>query len=743
MPGGGAVVAKALLRLQFESDPVDLVVPERHAALQLPALAEFTYDTWQQALPWTQATYQSWVDGFEDAVLPRLDEFATGWIEDLDHYYSARFSMNGTLDVRWEDREQVPSKWRRATNRPGLSALAMAQIDAASTRYSALGHTFEARDQVAAWYSRHHAFLEHFGNLYSFGSAERSTSLAAFAREVGGVDAAGPAWAEMLANAARRDWAPLSLDHPGALHGFGAADRATTAPASQTFVLAETAPGSADVVASEVLSGFSTHTVRQVAELDTAADSTPMVLTRDGAAFDIVFQLSAAHQDDYHDAALEHGWIEHNRLEGSRYVINDAAADAADAAELMGARIAVLEGRGWSRVPEYGALGPLTVTGPQRLSAFAAAYTAEVMTSALSIFPRSDLERALANMVPTSSWELHREAGHRLVGHWVLANAIAERGVPEAAEVRKRVERALLAVDPQVAIPYYRRMAVMDPTTAMTAAVWATLAPHGYSRPSMAEASFTRLLALAELAATDGAGLQELHQRRIGARQQSDGPLGAPELELATPYPAVYPVDWLVNAAAAGDTSYAAAGSAPVRVPTAESATTCWFDIATGTGAESWAGYAARHTDGYWRAWLVVPEGHPLHGASEPPRALAEATFAGTAAQAGLTGQSGDQAWLIGFECRTGHFTGVLPPGTRRPEDLDLNAVRTRLAALASRIDTPGYGTPGTVGVAAWPARTWGRPPWPDPAVVTPAVASLARARAPHPTATSRTGRSR
>jgi hypothetical protein len=742
VPEGGAVVAEALLRLQFESGTVDLVVPARHAALQLPALAEFAYDTWQQALPWTQATYQSWVDGFEDAVLPRLDEFATGWIEDLDHYYSAQFSINGALDVRWEDREQVPSKWRRATTRQGLAALAMAQIDAASTRYSALGDSFEARDQVAAWYSRHQAFLQHFSDLYSFGSAERSASLAEFTQEVGRVGATDPAWAEIVANAARRDWAPLGLDHPGALHGFGADGPSTRAPASQTFVLAETAPGSIDVVASEVLSGFGTHTIRQVAELDTAANSTPMVLARDGAAFDIVFQLSAAHEFGDADAALEHGWIEHNRLEGSRYVIDDGAADAADASAQMGARIAVLEGRGWSRVPEYGALGPLTVTGPQRLSAFAAAYTAEVMTSALSVFPRPDLERALANMVPTSSGELHREAGHLLVGHWVLANAIAERGVPEAAEARKRVERALLAVDPQVAIPYYRRMAVLDPTTAMTAAVWAALAPHGYSRPSMAEASFSRVLALADLAATDGAGLQELRQRRIEARPQSDGPLGAPELELATPYPAVYPVDWLVNAAAAGHTSYATAGSAPARVPAAESATTCWFDIATGTGAENWAGYASRHADGYWQAWLVVPEGHPLHGFSEPPRALAEATFIGTAAQAGLTGQSGDQPWLVGFACRTGHVTGALPPGIRRPEDLDLNAVRDRLAALAARIDRPNR-APAPVGVAAWPGRSWDRPPGPDPAVVTPAVAALARTRAPHPTATSRTGRSR
>lgn len=732
-------MAEALLRLQFAGDTFDLVVPEAHADVQLPALTEFVYDTWQRSLPWTQATYQTWVAAFEDPVLPRLDQLANGWIDELDHYYSARFTPDGALDVLWEDQTQAPSRWRRAVTRSGLASLAQTQVEAAADRRRVLAPTHEARVYVDDWETRRTEFLSHVKELFGVDWVGRTVSFDAFDRASG----RSPEWTDRLAAGSRNDWTPVSLDHPRPSRSRTSAAAPVFEAASPVIVLAEAAPGSSTVVASDVLavSGFDTRTSQQITALDQDAGAEPVVLVREGAAFDIALQPSTASEDHYGDAYVLHGWIEHNRLEGSRYVLVEDAASPDQAAQRMAGRIAVLQAQGWSILPDHPALGPLTVTGPQRLSAFAAAYTGQVMASALSVFPRSDLERALANMVPTSSWELRHEAGHTLVGHWVLANAVAECGVPEATEVRKRVERALLAVDPQVALAYYRRMAVIEPATAMAAAVWAGLKPYGYSREAMAEAALGRMAALADLAATDGDGLRDLHRHRTEARGQASRPLGAPEMELPTPYPAVYRVDWLLDDAAAGRRSYGAADPAPPRIPDSESATTCWFDIATGTGAESWAGYAARHTNGYWRAWLVVPEGHPLHGVSDPPRALAEATFAGTAAQAGLTGQSGDQTWLIGFECRTGHVTGALPPGTRQPEDLDLNAVRARLTGLASRIDTPGYGTPGPVGVAAWPARTWERPPGPDAADVTPAVAALARA--PRPTAASRTGRSR
>lgn len=105
---------------------------------QVVNFADFTYWTWSTSRPWTFATWDAFLAGISDRLLP--DEESDGRHGDLEHYYRITIGADGALAYTYRHRRLERSGWQdwqtqlAVRSRLELYQAAAAQLSTRRTR---------------------------------------------------------------------------------------------------------------------------------------------------------------------------------------------------------------------------------------------------------------------------------------------------------------------------------------------------------------------------------------------------------------------------------------------------------------------------------------------------------------------------------------------------------------------------------------------------------------------------------
>jgi hypothetical protein len=373
-------------------------------------------------------------------------------------------------------------------------------------------------------------------------------------------------------------------------------------------------------------------------------------------------------------------------------------------------RLARLTELGWQVALLQERPGPLNVDPGQRVGAYARAATAEWAAAALHFHTRAVTETAARATLANDFSDYLRMPVDALVQWWCQAHSLETHGIGAAGEHRKLIERALYAVDPPLALAYWRRAAVLPPAQALALACNQFLAdiPPGEVNAAVAD----RLSSLAGLARTGLAELDGVRQTLSPTQQPLD--LGTSELDFDLG-PLQAPTANITATLIAGQ--QVARSDVPLTVPPwAGEPDTCWFAVHTDTGM--WAAYAQRGESGAWKAHVLATEYEYAHDLGEEHPAIRALDVFGGVTEAApaeeLIGPGthwGDATWAVGFDCANTWEASPSHPDRSGPYR-DLAFVQGQVAELAVGIEALTTGTsPSIRAVTAWPGRGWTSPP--------------------------------
>lgn len=713
----------ARIRLELGGTGATYVVDDGRPEVLLPAFAEFVLETWRLARPWTFESYLSFRGAGSDSVLPGPGQESTRWPELVDHYYQLEFSPAGQVQAEWRERPPGGQVRFTADDREAfLSRMDRPLRDRLQELEEPVSIWTPPLRSAHQWYSQR---LDAVKELCRAGAylGDRASVTELPAAEVTPFAQAAARFAALTrGRPLHRDAGPpdrIAIDPTiAAAVERPQFDWAAPAPRQGPTLVAQLVPARTQLAATDgwgtsSKSGWAARDIEladRIHAMEAGVIGTPLILARPGTTADII--IESCRLDD----ARTLGYLEHNRIDGSRYWLSRTAPGPADldAAQTMVAdhlqqRLARLTELGWQITELQERPGPLNVDPEQRISAYAWAATADWAAAGLHFHTRAVTESAARATLANGFSNYLRMPVDALVQWWCQAHSLETRGVDAAGEHRKLIERAMYAVDPPLALAYWRRTAVLPPAEALTLACNQFLAdiPPGKVNAAVAD----RLSSLAGLART---GLAELDDVRQALSPQQHLALGTSELDFDLG-PLQAPT---ANIAATLIADQEVARSdVPLTVPPwAGEPDTCWFAVHTGTGM--WAAFAQRGESGAWKAHVLATEYEYAHGLGEEHPAIRALDVFGGVTEAApaeeLVGPGahwGDVTWAVGFDCANAWEASPSHPG-RPGLYRDLAFVQGQVAELVVGIEALTEGTsPSVRAVTAWPGRGWTSPP--------------------------------
>lgn len=714
----------ARIRLEFGDTEATYVVDDGRPEVLLPAFAEFVLETWRLARPWTFKSYLTFRGAGSDSVLPGPGQESTRWPDSVGHYYQLHFSPAGQVQAQWQERPPEGRVRFAADDREAfLSRMARPLRDRLQELKEPISIWTPPLRSALQWYTQRLDAVEELRRVGAYLGDRTSITELPAAELTPFAQAAARSAVLTRSRPLHRDPGPADriVVDPAAA---AAAERpqfdwSTAEPRRRITLVAQLEPARTQLAATDGWGtgnkwGWAARDIEladRIHAMEAGVIGAPMVLSRPGTAADIVIESCRLND------ARTLGYLEHNRIDGSRYWLSrtDPGPADLDAAQTMMAghlrqRLARLTEHGWQAALLQERPGPLYVDPELRVGAYARAATADWAGAALQFHSQAVTESAARATLANGLDDYLRMPVDTLVQWWCQARALETRGVDTAGEHRKLIERALYALDPPLALAYWRRAAMLPPAEALALACNQFLAdvPPGKVNAAVAD----RLSTLAGLARTSLAELDDARQTLApppqplasGASELDFdlGPLQAPTANIAATLIADQQV---------------ARSDLPLTVPpwTGEP-DTCWFAIHTGTGA--WAAYAQRGESGAWKAHVLATEYEYAHGLSEEHPAIQALDVSGGVTEAapaeeliGPGAHWGDATWAVGFDCANTWEANPSHPDRPGPYR-DLAFVQGQVTELAIGIEALTTGTPPSVrAVTAWPGRAWTSPP--------------------------------